>query len=97
MTSTVGTGNFAPILDPGVGVPGVRVPGLYPGGKDYPAHGYCLCTLEAHSRLWYTRLPGADSDCPGTWNLPYGTQYCFRARNRALGPDFGRILVGKAD
>ncbi len=28
-------------------------------------------------------------------NLPYVTQFYFRAGNRASGQDFGRILIGK--
>ncbi len=69
------------------------------GTLDFPH----LLTLGLRSWGWGQRLPAPPEDqgversevCT-TGVLQYVTQQCFRAGNLASGPDFGRILVGKA-
>ena len=52
-------------------------------------------------RKWPRVGPKADSLCNRHWETSPGdppdvTHLCFRAGNRASGPDFGRSLIGKA-
>ena len=65
------------------------------GGQGRITRGSPMGTSMAVSPI------SASARCPMDTSMAVSTgyavtQYCFRAGNRASGPDFGRILVGKA-